>query len=89
MKWIAFLSLFTFVSALAVVMVRHQNRLEFREVRVAEKLRDRLNDEWSRLQLEQATWSRHNLVEQAARQELGMVIPEPSDIVVVQLEAAR
>ena len=89
MKWIAFLSLFTFVSALAVVMVRHQNRLEFREVRVAEKLRDQLNDEWSRLQLEQATWSRHNLVEQAARQELGMVIPEPTDIVVVQLEAAR
>jgi cell division protein FtsL len=89
MKWIAFLSLFTFVSALAVVMVRHQNRLEFREVRVAEKLRDRLNDEWSRLQLEQATWSRHNLVEQAARQELGMVIPEPTDIVVVQLQAAR
>lgn len=89
MKWIAVLSLFTFVSALAVVMVRHQNRLEFREVRVAEKLRDRLNDEWSRLQLEQATWSRHNLVEQAARQELGMVIPEPTDIVVVQLEAAR
>ena len=89
MKWIAFLSLFTFVSALAVVMVRHQNRLEFREVRVAEKLRDQLNDEWSRLQLEQATWSRHNLVEQAARQELGMVTPEPTDIVVVQLQAAR
>ncbi|MDG2238254.1 MAG: cell division protein FtsL [Arenicellales bacterium] len=89
MKWIAFLSLFTFISALAVVMVRHQNRVEFREVRVAEKLRDRLNDEWGRLQLEQATWSRHNLVEQAARQELGMVTPEPTDIVVVQLEAAR
>lgn len=89
MKWIAFLSLFTFISALAVVMVRHQNRVEFREVRVAEKLRDRLNDEWGRLQLEQATWSRHNLVEQAARQELGMVTPEPTDIVVVQLEAAQ
>ena len=89
MKWVAFRGLFTFVSALAVVMVRHQNRLEFREVRVAEKLRDRLNDEWSRLQLEQATWSRHNLVEQAARQELGMVTPEPTDIVVVQLQAAR
>lgn len=89
MKWIAFLSLFTFISALAVVMVRHQNRVEFREVRVAEKLRDRLNDEWGRLQLEQATWSRHNLVEQAARQELGMVTPGPTDIVVVQLEAAQ
>ena len=89
MKWIAFFSLLTFVSALAVVVVRHQNRLEFREVRAAEKLRDRLNDEWGRLQLEQATWSRHNLVEQAARQELGMVTPGPTDIVVVQLEAAQ
>jgi cell division protein FtsL len=89
MKWIAFLSLLTFVSALAVVVVRHQNRLEFREVRVAEKLRDRLNDEWGRLQLEQATWSRYNLVEQAARQELGMITPEPTDIVVVQLEVAQ
>jgi cell division protein FtsL len=89
MKWIACLSLLTFVSALAVVVVRHQNRLEFREVRAAEKLRDRLNDEWGRLQLEQATWSRHNLVEQAARQELGMVTPGPTDIVVVQLEAAQ
>lgn len=89
MKWIVFLSLLTFVSALAVVVVRHQNRLEFREVRAAEKLRDRLNDEWGRLQLEQATWSRHNLVEQAARQELGMVTPGPTDIVVVQLQAAQ
>mgnify|MGYP007000099536 len=30
---------------------------------------------------------RHNVVEQAARQELGMVTPGPTDIVVVQLEA--
>jgi cell division protein FtsL len=87
MKWIGFLSVISLVSALSVVVVRHQNRLEFLEVRSAEEQRDQLNDEWGRLQLEKATWARHNLVEQAARQELGMVTPGPTDIVVVQLGA--
>jgi len=87
MKWIGFLSVISLVSALSVVVVRHQNRLEFLEVRSAEEQRDQLNDEWGRLQLEKATWARHNLVEQAARQELGMVTPGPIDIVVVQLGA--
>ena len=81
MKWIGFLSVISLVSALYVVVVRHQNR------RSAEEQRDQLNDEWGRLQLEKATWARHNVVEQAARQELGMVTPGPTDIVVVQLEA--
>lgn len=87
MKWIGFLSVISLVSALCVVVVRHQNRLEFLQVRSAEEQRDQLNDEWGRLQLERATWARHNVVEQAARQELGMVTPGPTDIVVVQLEA--
>ena len=85
MKWVGFLSALALVSALSVVVARHQNRLEFLEVRSAEERRDQLNDEWGRLQLEKATWARHNLVEQAARQELGMVTPGPTDIVVVQL----
>ena len=85
MKWIGFLSVLALVSALSVVVVRHQNRLEFLDVRSAEKLRDQLNDEWGRLQLEKATWARHNLVERSAREELGMVTPGPTDIVVVQL----
>lgn len=87
MKWIGFLSVISLVSALYVVVVRHQNRLEFLQVRSAEEQRDQLNGEWGRLQLEKATWARHNVVEQAARQELGMVTPGPTDIVVVQLGA--
>ena len=85
MKWAAFLGVMARVSAILVVVVRHQNRLEFLQVRSAEEIRDELNDEWSRLQLEKATWARHNLVEEAARKELGMVTPGPSDIVVIQL----
>ncbi|MEK9941533.1 MAG: cell division protein FtsL, partial [Gammaproteobacteria bacterium] len=75
MRWAAFLSGVALISAILVVVVRHQNRLEFLQVRAEEDLRDELNDEWSRLQLEKATWARHNLVEEAARNELGMVTP--------------
>ena len=87
MKWAGFLGAIAIVSAILVVVVRHQNRLEFLQVRSAEELRDRLNDEWGRLQLERATWARHNLVEEAARKELGMVTPDPSEIVVVEIGA--
>ena len=45
MKWIGFLSVISLVSALCVVVVRHQNRLEFLQVRSAEEQRDQLNDE--------------------------------------------
>lgn len=87
MKWVGFLGAIAIVSAILVVVVRHQNRLEFLQVRAAEELRDRLNDEWGRLQLERATWARHNLVEEAARKELGMVTPDPSEIVVIEIGA--
>ena len=67
MKWVGFLSVIVIVSALFVVVVRHQNRLEFLDVRAEEKQRDQLNDEWGCLQLEKATRARHNRIEQAAR----------------------
>ena len=45
MKLIGLLSIFALVSALSVVVVRHQNRLEFLDMRSAEERRDQLNDE--------------------------------------------
>ena len=55
-------------SALSTVLIRYENRQVFLEVRDAEILRDRLNDEWGKLQLEQATWSLHSLIAFEARQ---------------------
>ena len=49
-------------SALSTVLIRYENRQMFLEVRGAEIQRDRLNDEWGKLQLEQATWSLHSLI---------------------------
>ena len=79
------MALVVFISAMAVVFVRSANRQSFLALQVATLERDRLSEEWGRLQLEHATWSSHNLVEHEARQKLQMITPGFEDVVVVRL----
>lgn len=72
------------VSALAVVHARHRHRQLFVELSRLEKLRDELNIEFGRLQLEQATWAESNRIDQIARDRLGMKFPEGAEIVVIR-----
>jgi cell division protein FtsL len=72
------------VSAIGVVHARYRHRQLFVELSRLEKSRDELNIEFSRLQLEQATWAESNRVDRIARSRLGMKTPEPADIVVVR-----
>jgi cell division protein FtsL len=81
---VAVLVLANLISAIGVVHARHQHRLSFVELSRLEKARDELNIEFSRLQLEQATWAESNRIDQIARARLGMKTPEPADIVVVR-----
>ena len=78
------LFLIIFVSAIAVVFVRSANRQSFLALQSATSERDKLSDEWGRLQLEHATWSLHDLIENEARQRLDMVAPDPREIVVLR-----
>jgi len=71
-------------SAIAVVLTRHQHREAFIALSKAENERDELNIEFGRLQIEQATWSETNRIEQIASTKLGMKFPEGSEVVVVQ-----
>ena len=71
-------------SAIADVLTRHQLREAFIALSKAENERDELNIEFGRLQIEQATWSETNRVEQIATSKLGMKFPEGADVVVVQ-----
>ena len=71
-------------SAIGVVYARHRHRLLFVELAKLEKVRDELNIEFGRLQLEQATWAESNRVDQVARSRLGMVFPRTEDIVVLR-----
>ena len=84
-KFSLIMAVVVFISAMAVVFVRSANRQSFLALQVATLERDRLSEEWGRLQLEHATWSSHNLVEHEARQKLQMITPGFEDVVVVRL----
>ncbi|MBE2211534.1 MAG: cell division protein FtsL [Xanthomonadaceae bacterium] len=71
-------------SAVGVVVARHKHRQLFVELNGLEKARDELNVEFSRLQLEQATWAESTLIDRTARERLGMVLPKADEIVVVR-----
>ncbi len=71
-------------SAIGVVYARHRHRLLFVELSRLEKVRDELNIEFGRLQLEQATVAESNRIDQIARMRLGMKFPEAGDVVVVR-----
>lgn len=78
------LVLMNLISAIGVVHARHRHREQFFALTRLEKARDELNIEFSRLQLEQATFAESNRVDKIARERLGMKTPEPGDIAVVQ-----
>jgi cell division protein FtsL len=71
-------------SAISVVHARQQSRHAFIELSKLENERDELNTEFGRLQLEQATWTDTNRLEQIARGQLGMVFPGPAETVVIR-----
>jgi len=70
-------------SAIAIVYSRQQHRQAYVELTRLERGRDELNIEFSRLQLEQATWSETNRIEQVATERLGMSFPQDKDVVVL------
>lgn len=74
----------TLASALGVVWVKHQNRKAFAELAALRAERDALESEWDKLLLEQAAWATHPRIEQTAREQLGMVLPEDARVVVVR-----
>lgn len=71
-----FLYFAVLISAVEVVIARHETRKLFIEIQDLEKNRDQLNEEWGRLQLEQSTWATDDRVESFARMQLGMKNPE-------------
>lgn len=81
---LAILVLGTIASAIAVTWARHLHRQAYIELSTLERGRDELNIEFGRLQLEQATWSEANRIEQVAGTRIGMKFPEDADIVVLR-----
>ena len=78
------LSAAVLASGIAVVYARQQHRQAYVQLTRLQKQRDELNMEFSRLQLEQATWAETNRIEQVATERLGMSFPAQSELLVVK-----
>lgn len=67
-------------SAVGAVYAKHENRKLFMELQALTEERDRLEVDWSRLQIEQSTWSTHARVEQLARGDMRMRNPSADEL---------
>ena len=77
--WLAVLG-----SAVQVVYARHKARDMFVHLEKLNAVRDSLDIEWGRLQLEQSYWSSHAFVERVANAKLQMNLPETRDVRIVR-----
>ncbi len=83
-RWLLFTLLLgsLLVSAIGVVMLRHESRQLFSTLQRAQAERDQAQVEWSRLQLEQAWLAEAGRIEREAREQLGMDRPPRVGILV-------
>lgn len=73
--WLAVLS-----SAVEVIYLKHRARGLFIELQTLLAERDRLNLEWSRLQVHVTTWSSPARIEAEAQYKLKLKVPAPAEI---------
>jgi len=72
------------LSALQVVISRHDARYLFVELQSLLQKQDKLNEQWGRLQLEYGAWAVNDRVEEYARTKLGMTEPIHSSVVLTK-----
>ena len=72
------------ISAIAVIYIKHISRNEFISLQKLENTRDKLNEEWGRLLLEESTWSGPGQIEQQASLRLNMIVPTADVLVVIK-----
>lgn len=82
--WLLLIWGLTLVTALAVPYSAHWSRQLLNELAGEMQQREKAQAEWGRLVLEQSTWTAHNRVESIATRQLGMRVPEPSEVILVR-----
>ena len=65
------------------VYFQNETRKLFAETQSVEKQKLELNAEWARLQIEKSTLVSNNRIEQVARDQLNMKLPEDEHILVI------
>ncbi len=72
------------LTALGVVYAKHESRKLFVQLQGLQRVRDALDVEWGKLQLEQSTWATDGRIEKVARTKLNMRLPSPGEAVIVR-----
>jgi cell division protein FtsL len=80
----AVLLLAVMLTAVGVVYAKHQSRRLFVEIQHLQAEHDSMNVEWGRLKLEEGAWSASGRIDQVARKQLDMFIPQAGSVVVVR-----
>ena len=80
----AILVVAVFASAIEVVLCQHESRKLFVQIQSLNRVRDNLNEQWGRLQLEQSTWATADRIETLARTKLGMREPDINNMVLLK-----
>lgn len=86
MRILLYVGLYTAIifSAIQVVISRHDARYLFVELQYLYEVRDELNEQWGRLQLEYGAYAVNDRVEEYARNELEMKEPLHSLVVLTK-----
>lgn len=72
------------ISATAIVLVSFESRLAFQELQQQLELNNDMEVTWGQLLIEQSTFGVDDRIERKASEELGMKVPDWSNVVVVQ-----
>ncbi|MDB2705321.1 cell division protein FtsL [Pseudomonadota bacterium] len=81
---IALVVLAVIASSMAVVYSKYLWRTEFVELQKLEYTRDKMDEEWGRLLLEQSTLASPGRVERQSRLRLNMIVPTADMTVVIK-----
>lgn len=80
---VAGLILLVIASALGVIYTRFQTQNLFGQLETLRQEKETMDIEWGLLQLEQSSWAAHGRVEEIARTRLGMSLPAPEQVVII------
>ena len=82
--WLLLVWGLTLVTALAVPYSAHWSRQLLNELAAELLQREKAQAEGGRLVQEQSTWTAHIRVESISTRQLGMRVPEPSEVILVR-----
>jgi cell division protein FtsL len=86
MTLVAVLLLALLVSGISVIYTTFKNRSMLNELQQLRNQRNELQVQWGQLLIEQSTFSLDSRIERKAIEELQMIVPEFSDVVMVRYD---